>query len=73
MPVNHLGGVNDYYQEEVDQMARLVASEIIAPYQTQRLTKDGRLLNIWLTGTALINEAGKIYAIATTEREIVSP
>jgi len=54
-------------------MARLVASEIIAPYQTQRLTKDGRLLNIWLTGTALINEAGKIYAIATTEREIVSP
>jgi two-component system CheB/CheR fusion protein len=40
------------------------------PYHTQRIAKDGRIVEIWLTATALVNDAGDVYAIATTEREI---
>jgi two-component system CheB/CheR fusion protein len=47
---------------------QLNQSKIIKPYLTQRLTCDGRVLDIWMTETALIDESGKIYAIATTER-----
>ena len=31
---------------------------------------DGRTVDVLLTATALLDKAGKIYAIATTEREI---
>ena len=29
--------------------------------------KDGTVMEVWITSTALVNEAGEIYAIATTE------
>lgn len=47
---------------------QLVQDQMIAPYRTQRITKDGRIIDIWLTATALVDGAGNIYAIATTER-----
>jgi two-component system CheB/CheR fusion protein len=50
----------------VKQLAR---AEVLAPYRAQRLAKDGRIVEVWLTATALVNNAGEIYAIATTERE----
>ena len=43
--------------------------DIIEPFCTERLTKDGAVMEVWLTATALVNEAGQMYAIATTERE----
>jgi two-component system CheB/CheR fusion protein len=52
----------------VQQLAR---AEVLAPYRAQRVAKDGRIVEIWLTATALVNETGEIYAIATTERETV--
>jgi two-component system CheB/CheR fusion protein len=36
----------------------------------QRIAKDGRIVEIWLTATALVNDAGDVYATATTEREV---
>jgi two-component system CheB/CheR fusion protein len=51
----------------VKQLAR---AEVLEPYHEQRIAKDGRILEVWLTATALMNEAGEAYAIATTEREI---
>ena len=51
----------------VKQIAR---GGILEPYHTQRIAKDGRIVEVWLTATALMNETGKVYAIATTEREI---
>ncbi|MGD0174811.1 MAG: ATP-binding protein, partial [Anaerolineales bacterium] len=35
-----------------------------------RVTKDGRILDVWLTTTLLTDEKGKPVAIATTERDI---
>jgi two-component system CheB/CheR fusion protein len=51
----------------VQQLAR---AEILAPYSAQRLAKDSRIVEVWLTATALVKDTGEIYAIATTEREI---
>jgi two-component system CheB/CheR fusion protein len=51
----------------VQQLAR---AEVLAPYRAQRLVKDGRIVEVWLTATVLVNDAGEIYAIATTERGI---
>jgi two-component system CheB/CheR fusion protein len=46
----------------------LSQKEILEAYQTKRLTKDGSVINVWLTATGLINQSGEVYAIATTER-----
>jgi len=51
---------------------QLSQSEILEPYQTERLTKNGKTLQVSLTSTALLNEAGEMYAIATTERSKAS-
>jgi two-component system CheB/CheR fusion protein len=51
----------------VKQLAR---AEVLEPYHEQRIAKDGRILEVWLTATVLVNETGEAYAIATTEREM---
>ncbi len=50
-------------------MQQLIQAKVLTPYRTQRITKDGRIVEIWLTATALLNQTGEIYAITTTERE----
>jgi two-component system CheB/CheR fusion protein len=52
----------------VQQLAR---AKVLEPYRAQRLAKDSRIVEVWLTATALVKDAGEIYAIATTEREAV--
>jgi len=51
----------------VKQLAR---AEVLEPYRLQRIAKGGRIVEVWLTATALMNETGEAYAIATTEREM---
>ncbi|MFN8705668.1 MAG: CheR family methyltransferase, partial [Planctomyces sp.] len=48
------------------------SERIPTPLKTRRIAKDGRILDVWVTLATLVNESGKIYAIATTER-LVSP
>jgi len=50
------------------QVQQLSQAKTLAPFHTRRLTKDGRVLDVDLTATVLLDEAGKVYAIATTER-----
>jgi len=50
-------------------IARLIRAEVLEPYHTERLTKDGTVVPITLTATALLNESGQVYAVFTTERE----
>jgi two-component system CheB/CheR fusion protein len=54
--------------EALAKLNRLSRAEILEPYRTQRITKDGTVVEVWMTATSLVNEAGQIYAIATTER-----
>jgi two-component system CheB/CheR fusion protein len=55
-------------KEDVKRVQQLSRKEAVEPYRTQRITKDGSTVEVWLTATALLNEAGQVYAIATTER-----
>ena len=55
-------------EEALAKVHQLSQAEILEPYRTQRITKSGAVVEVWMTATALLNEAGQMYAIATTER-----
>jgi two-component system CheB/CheR fusion protein len=60
-------------QEEALAMVRQQSrAEVLEPYRMPRIAKDGRIVEIWLTATALVNDSGSVYAIATTERKVPS-
>ena len=59
-------------QEALAVVRQLTRAEVLEPYRTQRIAKDGRKVEVWLTASALVNEAGDVYAMATTEMEIQS-
>ncbi|MFA7231328.1 MAG: chemotaxis protein CheB [Victivallaceae bacterium] len=63
----------ELHKDELSRMYQLSHAEIIEPYHTRRLTRDGAVIEISMTSTALVNEAGKTYGIATTERRESSP
>jgi two-component system CheB/CheR fusion protein len=50
------------------RLAQLSRAEVLEPYLTQRLTKSGQKFEVSIVSTALVNEAGVMYAVATTER-----
>jgi two-component system CheB/CheR fusion protein len=54
----------------LERLAQLGRAQMLEPYHTQRLTKQGVVVEVMVTATALRNEAGDVYAIATTERLI---
>jgi two-component system CheB/CheR fusion protein len=49
----------------VQQLSR---ASVLQPYQLERVSMDGRIVRLSLTATALVDESGAVYAIATTER-----
>jgi len=55
-------------EEALSKVHQLSQAEILGPYHTQRITKDGTVVEVSMASTALVNEAGQVYAIATTER-----
>ena len=60
----------DKAAEQKDFNRRIFTGENVSSFETQRLTKDGRLLDMWLTVTKLVDNAGKVIGIASTERDI---
>ncbi|MHC4873751.1 MAG: PAS domain-containing protein [Planctomycetota bacterium] len=48
----------------------IAEGRLVESFETQRLTKEGRVLDVWLVITCLKNDEGVIDAIATTERDI---
>lgn len=55
-------------REFLAKALQLSHSEILEPYQTQRLTKSGEVRNVRIISTALMNDSGVVYAVATNER-----
>jgi two-component system CheB/CheR fusion protein len=53
---------------EMARAYQLSRAVVLEPYHTRRIGKDGNVVDVSLTATALVNESGEIYAIATTER-----
>jgi two-component system CheB/CheR fusion protein len=58
----------EWRKEALTKLHQLSQAEILEPYLAQRIAKDGSILDVSIISTALVNEAGDIYAIATTER-----
>jgi len=56
--------------EQKDFIRRLIAGEAITSFETQRVTKDGRVLDVWMTVTKLLDDAGNPVGLASTERDI---
>ncbi len=55
-------------EEALAKVQQLSRAEILEPYRTQRITKEGTVVEVSMVSTALVNETGQMYAIATTER-----
>ncbi len=55
---------------EMEKLLQLSRSEVLQPYLTQRLTQSGAVLDVSVVATGLLNDAGQLYAIATTERGV---
>ena len=53
-------------------LVQLSRRNILQPYRTQRFAKDGTVVEVSIVSTALVNEAGRLYAVATTERCVSS-
>ena len=63
----------DRQEQALSRVHHLSQAEVLEPYCTQRLTKGGALVTVSMVSTALVNENGQMYAIATTERAMPGP
>ncbi|MDB4223977.1 PAS domain S-box protein [Granulosicoccus sp.] len=59
-------------QEEaaIDYLRQLMAGDSPESIEVSRRNKNGQVLHVWITATALRNEHGDVYAVATTERDL---
>ncbi len=57
-------------EETTILMKRSAQGEAVESFETQRITKDGRTLDVWLTATVLVDAQVRPASIATTERDI---
>jgi two-component system CheB/CheR fusion protein len=55
-------------KDALTKIAQLSDAAILEPYLTERITKDGSIVKVSIISTALMDEAGQMYAIVTTER-----
>jgi two-component system CheB/CheR fusion protein len=60
----------DKREEAVAFVKKLTRGEIVESFETQRVCKDGALLDVWLTVTLLTGDRGQPVGVATTERDI---
>jgi two-component system CheB/CheR fusion protein len=56
------------HKDALARVYQLSRAKILEPYLTQRIDKEGTVVEVSIIATALVNEAGQVYAIATTER-----
>jgi two-component system sensor kinase FixL len=71
MKMNIARIIPDHKQDEkISLTERVLKGENIELFETQRLTKNNKILDISLTATLLKDESGKPFAITTTERDI---
>jgi two-component system CheB/CheR fusion protein len=49
---------------------RVAQGDEVQPFETRRVTKEGGILDVWLTVARLCDDRGNPIAIATTERDV---
>lgn len=54
----------------LDYLKKIQAGKEVKSFRTRRVTKQGELIDVYLTVTKLTDESGKPVAVATTERNV---
>jgi len=63
----------DSRKEVADLMAQLATRQMVTSFESQRLAKDGRTVEVWVTATAIWDESKqRVEGLATTERDITA-
>lgn len=57
-------------KEALQYLEQISSGAIIESFDTQRISKNGQILDVWLVITCLKDDSGNINSIATTERDI---
>jgi two-component system CheB/CheR fusion protein len=57
-------------KEALSLAKRIEKGDKIESIETKRMTKDGKVLNVWMIVTELVDDDGRPVEIATTERDI---
>jgi diguanylate cyclase (GGDEF)-like protein/PAS domain S-box-containing protein len=57
-------------EETIDLLRQIKSGRHVDSLETKRVSKDGRVLDVWLTLTKLTDDKGDVIAVATTERDI---
>ena len=60
-------GMMEKSSAEIRQLGEI---DILKPYRSERIAKDGRIVKVMLTASLLINDSNEPYAVLTTEREM---
>jgi PAS domain S-box-containing protein len=53
-------------------MRRVASGEVVPSFDTQRRTRDGRILEVSVTVSLLLDDAGNPESLATTERDVTT-
>jgi two-component system CheB/CheR fusion protein len=62
--------LEDKQNEFKSVIKKMATGETVKSFTTQRKTKAGKILDVWLTGTVLLDESGRPAEIAVTERNL---
>ncbi|MBU2512916.1 PAS domain S-box protein [bacterium] len=57
-------------KDEALDFVKKLREEEVESFETQRLTKEDRIIDVWLTVTKLVDDNGKTIAVASTGRDI---
>jgi len=60
----------DKQSELTSFIEKITRDEPVKSFKSRRKTKAGKILDVWLTGTALTDESGRSIEIAITERDL---
>jgi|GEM_PF-1532901 len=63
---------DDLRRSVSDVAERIARGETVPPFETQRRTRSGRILDVWVVVTAMRDEAGRPIGLATIERDVTA-
>ncbi|KXU83839.1 PAS domain S-box protein [Paraburkholderia monticola] len=59
-------------QDHLEFIQEASHNEALHSYETRRVAKDGRTIDIWLTMSLLLDDAGNAIGVASTERDLTN-
>ncbi len=61
---------DEYKSEVLNFINQFKKDELVESFETKRKTKDGKILDVWMVVTKLVDDKGKLIGAVSTERDI---